>query len=115
MKIEIQKQNYFQRNGVIGGLQKGELEILKQASFDGFKVIRHELLNNGEFTTEDYSPPCSFIHKGKLYYYLTDLYTNSISGFFELNPDRDKCVNGRYGVYFEFTETLTKPNRVINE
>lgn len=40
-------QNYFQRNGVTSDLQKDELEILKQASFDGFEITRYELLTNG--------------------------------------------------------------------
>ena len=91
--------NYLQHHGT-SIHDKERQEILSSAQFDGFEILKHDLLCDGSFDTEKFSSSWCFVSHGVLYHYLTN-FAGQISSFFKLNTRPDKCTNGKHGVYYE--------------
>ena len=83
------------------------LNILKNASFNEFRVIRHELYTDGTFCETDYPSSWLFLHNGQLYNFSSGNMGATgkapILNFSPLNMDKNKCGkgNGMCGVYYE--------------
>ena len=90
--------NHFQFHGSI--IHDERRKIVENATFDDYKLVKHELYADGSFVSEDCKIPTTFLHNGQLYYFLTT-HHGAISDFFELNMSKDKCLNGQCGVYYE--------------
>ncbi len=89
--------NHFQFHGSI--IYDNRRKILEEATYEP-KIEKNELYTDGSFVKEPCRMSSTFLHNGKLYYFLTS-HHGQISSFFELNTSREKCLSGEYGVYYE--------------
>lgn len=82
------------------------LKILRESKFDGFRVIANELLTDGTIHSTPSKTSRMFVHGKTLYYFLASQ-SSQISSFFELNTNKDACIDGSYGVYYEVYQYKT--------
>ena len=93
------KTSYLEFHGTSIYNEK-QIQILNAASFDDFKVLRYERLNNGKYIITKYNTSWCFLHNNNLYYFMTG-HHGYISGFFQLNTKPEECEKGKCNVYFE--------------
>lgn len=75
--------------------------MLEKGKWDGFRILRHEQRTDGTFAVSDFYAGSCFVYKKKLYYVLFSMFSSQINSFFELNTDKQKCIVGTCGVYYE--------------
>ena len=92
-------QNYFQYHG--SSIYDKRREVLENADFDNYRVIRNELYTDGSFVRERARSSWTFLSGGQLYSFLTHTWSGQIADFFELNMSKEKCLAGEFGVYYE--------------
>lgn len=90
--------NHFQFHG--STIYDERRKILEQARWDDYKIYSNDLCTDGSFEKQESKIPTTFFHEDKLYYFMTT-HHGAIQSFFELNTDKEKCVRGQYGRYYE--------------
>jgi hypothetical protein len=64
--------------------------------WSGFKVLKHDRLASGEYSTTVFYAGSCFMHDRKLYMTTSGMFTNTITGFFELNTDKEDRMSTCY-------------------
>jgi len=96
--------DYYKYHGA--NVPPKEYEILKKAKFEGYRIIKYEKLSNGKFSSTIFNAGFTFTYNKKLYMFLTYSHCSQIRSFFELNTEKNKCIHGKYGVYYEVVKII---------